>query len=300
MTKFAKPEKQAAQIVRQSLTLGQPRHGSDSPGVSAVGSARNYQSALKLAGEWGRGNGCRSLEDWSEKTAQKYLAERSEEVGQKALNIDRTALLLLPKVENLPRTKSSYESERKLAEEGRAYSQTQIASIVNRQNSKNGLSTEIASAAGLRAHELLTLRPSSEQPASGHRQWRDERFENMVGERYTVVGKGGLIREVVIPTPLAERLEAVRLAGSVTVTDRGVHYQTSYALAGGNSWSASFTRASQRAVEFSAGAHGLRHGYAQRRMDSLQRHGQPYQSALEIVSQELGHFRRDITLVYLR
>lgn len=62
----------------------------------------------------------------------------------------------------------------------------------------------------------------------------------------------------------------------------------------------SFSAASKRTLGWSHGAHGVRHTYAQTRMEELQQLGRIYQEALEIVSQELGHFRRDITEVYLR
>ncbi|MDF5425801.1 site-specific integrase, partial [Vibrio parahaemolyticus] len=50
---------------------------------------------------------------------------------------------------------------------------------------------------------------------------------------------------------------------------------------------------------WSTGAHGLRHSYAQERMSELQKN-MTYEKALEVVSQEMGHFRPDITEVYLR
>jgi len=46
--------------------------------------------------------------------------------------------------------------------------------------------------------------------------------------------------------------------------------------------------------------HANRHAYAQERMRELQGNGYPYRQSLAIVSQELGHFRPDITEVYLR
>ncbi|RCS56703.1 site-specific integrase, partial [Brachybacterium sp. JB7] len=61
-----------------------------------------------------------------------------------------------------------------------------------------------------------------------------------------------------------------------------------------------FTRASQRGLGWSNGAHGVRHSYAQERMGELQRSGLAYRDALETVSQEMGHFRPAITEVYLR
>lgn len=53
------------------------------------------------------------------------------------------------------------------------------------------------------------------------------------------------------------------------------------------------------ALGWSRGAHGVRHSYAQERMAELQR-GLRYDDALEVVSQELGHFRPGITREYLR
>ena len=126
-----------------------------------------------------------------------------------------------------------------------------------------------------------------------------EKFSGRTGERYTVKGKGGLIREVLIPFELAAQLEARRLETPQRLTDRGVHYTTHYDINGGNRWSSAFTNASKRVLNWSAGAHGLRHSYAQSRMKSLQPH-MPYPTALEVVSQEMGHFRPDITEVYLR
>jgi hypothetical protein len=60
------------------------------------------------------------------------------------------------------------------------------------------LATQLAYAAGLRAHELLTLQRLEQRTASTHRQWSSQRFLGRKGEVYTVVGKGGLIREVLI------------------------------------------------------------------------------------------------------
>jgi integrase len=118
--------------------------------------------------------------------------------------------------------------------------------------------------------------------------------------RYTVDGKGGLVREVALPSHLSERLEERRREKPKTVTDRGVRYTQHYDLGGGLTWGRSFSAASKRVLGWSTGGHGLRHHYAQGRVDDLQREGHAYSDALEIVSQEMGHFRPDITAVYLR
>ena len=56
-----------------------------------------------------------------------------------------------------------------------------------------------------------------------------------------------------------------------------------------DTWGASFTGASKRALGWTRGAHGMRHGYAQQRMRELQRILRRA-AALEVVSQELGIF----------
>jgi integrase len=84
------------------------------------------------------------------------------------------------------------------------------------------------------------------------------------------------------------------------VTDRGIFYQQNYEINGGNAWSKSFSEASERALGWSEGAHGCRHSYAQERMEELEKAGYSREIALETVSQEMGHFRPEITEVYLR
>lgn len=195
---------------------------------------------------------------------------------------------------------SVVKSEQQQALDSRSYTREQISAVIERQSEKNALSSQIAHSAGLRAHELYTLRTAHERPAD-ERPARDEKFAvRPQGERYTVQGKGGLTREVSIPRELARRLEATRLSEPRQVTDRGVHYQQHYAMAGGQSWSSSWSQASNAALGWSNGAHGLRHSYAQERMGELQRAGLQYRDALETVSQEMGHFRDTITEVYLR
>ncbi|MCJ7603797.1 MAG: phage replisome organizer N-terminal domain-containing protein [Desulfobulbaceae bacterium] len=58
--------------------------------------------------------------------------------------------------------------------------------------------------------------------------------------------------------------------------------------------------ASRRALGFSNGAHGLRHSYAQERMEELQCSGMNYEDAKGTVAQEVGHFAKDTTETYLR
>ena len=94
----------------------------------------------------------------------------------------------------------------------RAYTPEQVELICQAQSEKYQFSTLLAYAAGLRAHELLTLQRAEERSASTHRTWSAQRFTGREGQRYTVIGKGGLIREVLIPNRFSPTLEARRMA----------------------------------------------------------------------------------------
>ena len=156
---------------------------------------------------------------------------------------------------------------------------------------------------GIRAHELLTLGRRDEQPPYDRRAQsrltgtaaEGMEFAGRDGVVYTVVGKSGLVREVLLPHRLADRLEARRLDRP----DRAVRYIARYDVVVGNAFSASFSRASHAAFGKSRGAHGLRHAYAQARMRELVRRAE-HRLALALVSEEMGHLRPDVTRTYLR
>lgn len=235
------------------------------------------------------------LKQVTQETALHYLELRGQSISQKTLNQERQAMQRCLGI-TLPVVKSELTQVLK----SRAYSTMQVDLITNAQSTTYQLATRIATATGLRAHELLTLRRKFEQAPSSHRTWLKTRFFGRTGEIYTVKGKGGLIREVLILESLAEQLEQHRLASPRIIEDRKIHYRQYYAMGGGHYWSNSFSAASKCELGWSHGAHGLRHSYAQTRMDELQQQGFLYHEALEIVSQEMGHFRSSITEVYLR
>jgi integrase len=302
MPSFRSPAAQAAHAVRALAAHGTPRHGHAGDGkIHSLGTERNYEQALKGAVEFIQARKLGDLRGLTRDTALAYLEFRSAQVGQKTLDLDRQALqaVLGEKLPVIP-------SELDQVLTSRAYTAPQVRLVAAAQSPRHQLATLLAANAGLRAHELLTLRPVAEQPptqrpAESARHFRPDRFTGRPDVvLYTVVGKGGLCREIALDRPLADRLEAVRLPEPRTVYDRGIRYTPHYDLGGGKAWSDSFSRAAQRVLGWSAGAHGLRHGYAQARLDTLQGAGRRYEDALAIVSQEMGHFRPDITEVYLR
>lgn len=294
MAKFAKAAKQAASVMKAM-------QGKE---IRSVGTVRNYEQALTRVTEWVKSSRtCNGLRSLTPALAIEYLTERGEFVGQKTLDMERQAIQAmmlhitgaLQPGETLPVIRSEHPQ----ILTGRAYTTAQIALIAGAQTSGNALATEIAHAAGLRAHELHTLVPAQERPAS-KRPALENKWSGRDGHLYTVQGKGGLIREVLIPGKLAERLEARRRPEPVTVTDRGIHYLSRYNIGAGKAWTNSFSAAAGRVLGWSAGAHGLRHSYAQERMNELQRQGLIREEALTTVSQEMGHFRPEITETYLR
>ena len=273
--------------------------------IKSVGTVRNYEQALKNVATAMVNQG-QHLRDLDHDRAISYLEQRAEEVGQKSLDIERQAIQSmfrhvtgkLSEGETLRVIKSEHEQ----ILNSRAYTLEQTHAIANNQKEQNSLATQIAYSAGLRAKELITLLPIEERPADSRRNKEplNEKFMGRTGQRYSVIGKGGLVREIIIAENLVQRLEDRRLEQPREVIDRNIIYQQHYNIQAGRNWSQSFSRSSQRVLGWSNGAHGLRHSYAQERMDELRSHGLTREYSLEVVSQELGHFRADITEIYMR
>ncbi|KJG15339.1 hypothetical protein UB37_20205, partial [Photobacterium iliopiscarium] len=274
-----------------------------------IGTDRNnFDSLVKLA-EYANNHLNCSLKEVTQEQALQYLSDRSSDHSQSSLNKDTLAFQRmyqgakvsdpLSKNDRLPKIKIRCRTKKRFLD---VIHKKQIEIVSQHQTAKFSFSTQIAASAGLRAHELLTLQRFDERSPSERDKYleaKELKFKGLEGEKYTVKGKGGLIREVIIPNHLAEKLEQHRLDQPQRVVDREINYETRYDIPGGQKWSNSFTKAAERSLGWTTGAHGLRHTYAQERMNDLQYTGK-YEIALAIVSQELGHFRPDITLIYLR
>lgn len=307
---FAKPETMAHKAIEQLKST----HA-----IQSLGTARNYEQCLKQCGEWLReqyGSRC-NIANMSVKTAYAYLNDLSGRVSQKTLDMHRQAIQKVLQEyshklngKNLSVIKSTAKTELK----PRAYSAELVREIEKHQTERNAISTEIAYTAGLRAHELLTLRTKAEneianretakmaitmRPDRPNQKFYADKFTGREGVAYVVTGKGGHVREVRLPSELAARLESRRIEPKCVI-DRGIKYTQRFDIAGGSSWSRSVTRASVQAFGWSHGAHGLRHSYAQERLRELQQSGFTQDTAKRIVSLEMGHYREEITNVYLR
>ena len=298
MPSFRSAKDQAVAAVSKKIALGQSRHDHKKDGkIHSVRTAQAYTQALKSFAGFIQQHRLGDLKSATADTAKMYLQERQESgLSQKTLDQDRQAIAC-HLGEKRDRVKSLEET--KLA--GRSYTPAQVQIIASNQNERNALATAICYAAGLRASELQTIRPTTENPASSHRAWSPDRFTGRAGIRYSVEGKGGLVREVLIPHDLAAKLESVRFKdGPRTVVDRGVFYEKHYDIGSGKTWSTSFSRVSGTQLGWSTGGHGLRHSYAQERMNELKQLAFSHKDALATVAQELGHFSPSTTEAYLR
>ena len=299
--------KQAARAVNGLKSLGTSKLDFDGDAVRSVGTARQFQQIFTGAAEYANAHGVR-LSNLTAEVANTYLSERSSDIQQKQLNVETRALEM--HVRNITGD-NSISLERQRSEvpaisESRAYSPNQISYLAEQQSDRMALSTKICESAGLRAHELHTLQkmdgPNARTPSS-HRNWNSSMHSGGGREqwdRYTVQGKGGLTREIRIPNNVSVQLEEKRLPTPMQIVDRGVNYVSHYDVMGGQSFSNAWSKSSATHYGFSHGAHGLRHSYAQQRMREIQNNGTNYKDALGIVSQELGHFRPNITTEYLR
>ena len=193
MAKFASPGRQAASVMK----------GLQGDTLQSVGTVRNYEQSLTRVSEFLQQNRLGDLRSLTPEKAISYLEIRGQEVGQKTVDMERQAIQCmmqnvtqkLAPTERLPIVKS----EQTQILTSRAYTTQQVELIAATQTEKNALSTQLAYAAGLRAHELLTIARPDEQPTDA-RPALDEKFSGREGVIYTVTGKGGLTRDVYFPT----------------------------------------------------------------------------------------------------
>ena len=80
----------------RGLAIGKARHGNHRDGlIHSIGTKRNYEGALTRFCRWIQQRKFRDLESVSIKNTMRYLEERSTQVGQKTLDLDRQAIQFL-------------------------------------------------------------------------------------------------------------------------------------------------------------------------------------------------------------
>lgn len=263
--------------------------------ISSVSSMHLYHSYLCQYLKWLQINKRGLDQQDSLESINHYLEEATEVYQQVTLDGHKRVLELvfhkkLKKFESL--VPKNYTS--------RFYNLSEILLIIHKMQSKNALGVLICFYAGLRAHELGTLKRINEGKKSSTRKWDERRFmgiENYVV--YLVQGKGGLVREVAIPTELSIALELRRFNVPKKISDRGLFRYLNYDIGHGQALSQAFTRASMQALGWSTGIHGCRHAYAQKRISKLEYLNITFEATQKIVSQELGHFRPQVINCYL-
>ena len=166
--------------------------GEGSKKIRSMSTFHRYRQALGQAGKWAwKAFGIRRLDHLTAEMAKAYLGHRrSEGIGQKQLDNDRNAIQFVTgKLDRVMAVK-------KRSLESRAYKRDEVDRIAKRQSEPNSLATRIAYDAGLRAHELLTLRRIDEDAPSRSRAWRDDRFPrsrrcSLCGDRERRLGTRG-------------------------------------------------------------------------------------------------------------
>lgn len=296
---------QATHVAIQLAAHGTPRHGAGRDTITnkSIASERIMKGNLAVAAEFAAARG-QSLATMTRQLAIEYLEHRAEAVRQSQLNSDRQSLnkllALKGEMEKLP----VITSELSPLKHHKHYSPPQFLAVTERQASAaNRLASLVIANAGLRAHETYSLRRLGEGGAAAdHRAWDERMFAGRAPDAvyYLTTGKGGLTRIVCLDAPVAEALEQARLPAPVEVVDRGVRYsEVLFSISGGNRWSASWGRASVRALGWSEGGHALRHTFVATRMATLtQELNYSYDDARLICSNELGHFRVDVMAAY--
>lgn len=303
MPSFRSAKSQARHAVKQITQLGTSKQKGESGIIRSVGTVRNYEQSLRNVAGWMHNNRIgHSLNELNREMAERYLSERCTTVSQSTLDQDRQALqaVLLCKLPVIKSQSVQSSGRQPLAITSRIYSSEQFNMVLAKLSVEQRFAVQLSAATGLRAHEIYTLRRVSEQPKSAGRPWDRERHLGQSGIVYTVKGKGGLVREIIVPNSLAREVESYRLPTPATVRDRGITYESYYALPGGQRLSAAFSKASKSALGWSKGFHSVRHMFAQQNMVWLMCNGKTYEQALSLVSQKLAHFNYLTSMAYLR
>lgn len=271
--------------------------GPDEKAIKSLRTEGHYKYSVGSYMRWRKFMGLSLRDSYLVSESIEFLEEMAEILEQKQLDSCRQSIQKVFK-QDLPRVKSLRETI--LA--SRAYHLSEVLEIASFQEDRNALCTVLCFTAGLRAHEIFTLRPAEEMARGNHNQWSKDLFVGIDEPCiYTVKGKGGLVRHVAIPRDLSILVEQRRLPCLTLSRDRKIDYEhCQYDIGAGQAFSQSFGEASKKVLGFSMGAHGLRHAYAQRRIRTLRALGFAINHALKILSEELGHFRVSVTWAYLR
>ena len=291
----------ADMLVRKNVQLGLSRHLNRKLAKSKVASVMTavaHKSALVQYGKWLLKN-CdgKHLKNSKVGDARRYLLHRAETKKQSTLDLCRQAINLhLHSDEPLEHVASMVPT----VQMDRGYSESQIALLVKRAEPELALSILLAAEAGLRDMELISLAPEHVLRPS-NRDWNPDLFCGRTSDQtFSVWGKGGLCRSIKLSSQLAIQIADKAYPEPLIRKNRQANLTSYFDLIGGQTFSILFGRLSKRVLGFSHGSHGLRHSFAQRRRTELLCLGFSPEEAIDVVSQELGHFSQKNTKAYLR
>ena len=291
----------AQKIVWPHTQLGVSRHQNREQALGVVTSVlteKAHVSALTKFAQWLLDLKGKHLKNANRQEAIDYLEERALTRRQSTVDLDRQAVNMHLGFDG---PLDFVAAKIATVEKDRAYTQQQIELLVAEAEADLALSILIASDAGLRGMELITLSTPATMAPSVRAKWSVDRFTGREGDvRFVVHGKGGLRREVRLTPELSKLVMALLRRQPVRLSHRGAHLTSCFDICGGHKFAVEFSKLSLRVLGFTHGAHGLRHSFAQRRRTELLCAGFSVKEMLLILSQELGHFHTQNTLTYLR
>lgn len=264
--------------------------------ISSVMTEEAHKSALVVFAKWLLATSGKHLKNTSREDAVKYQAWRAGRVRQSTLSLDRQAINM--HFHFSPPLTFAISSIPTIIED-RAYSLSEISYLKSRASSRLAFSIGVSADAGLRSMELITI-ASLDCLTPSDRHWHSQRFHGREGDqKFAVHGKGGLLREVRLESSLAGQLTEFARPTKTKISHRSAILTSHYDLIAGHQFACVFGRLSKKELGFSHGGHGLRHSFAQERFLNLIYLGHEPAVALQILSEELGHFSVSNTLAYL-
>ena len=307
-TELQKRCKEDAQEAIQSIQRATADHPYSAP--TLIAHTRNLaRFALFLAQSGG------TLRTANKESAISFLESLSnQKLSQTTINLYRQAIEAMflsdgreSEISSMLRVSAQVGTNRKDRRIQGAYSRLQIDFICKHLSSQYALGTRILYETGMRAEEILTLRPRTEhvpdEGLDGENGLIALPRDLLIGKEncvpYTVVNKQragvgnrkegkAVRREVWIPAELAKELETYRRPEPVIVSDLGNKYESFYSIHGGTRLTKVFSLASRRAFGWSLGVTGIQCAYAQDRAIFL-RKTINFVDVLGIITIEMGN-----------
>lgn len=269
---------------------------------------QRYQGDLGRAAEFVQQKyGITRLKDITHEQAQGYLDHRlKEKIRIRTVHGYAKALELLPLVGKLTLPSRTTDPNDK-PKGTRAYTLEQINEIhKNLPFLAVKLAARVVLESGCRSQDLASMCLLSDRPLKNARLGKldPDRFTGREGwVNMLFIGKGGHEYISTLSPETAREVANFRLYEPRDFRERGqenVVTKQYYDLPAGEYLSKIWTAASKRTFGFSRGVHGLRHTFAQQRVRAMQDLGMTWDKALVCVSQQMGHYRAEQVLTYMR